>query len=164
MKKRLFLSSILLIFGFCAIVNAECVQQQEQTGGGELFGTLVGAALGGLVGSQIGGGTGNKIAIGAGVVAGGYLGNKVGKSLDCQDQQYHYDATQNALETQKVGQTSTWVNPDSGHKGDITPTRTYTSEGQACRDFTQTIYVDGENEEVRGTACRQEDGTWQVIG
>ncbi len=164
MKKNILVSSLILLLGFYSTVNAECVQQQEETGGGELFGTLVGAALGGLVGSQIGGGTGNKIAIGAGVVAGGYLGNKVGKSLDCQDQQYHYDTTQNALETQKVGQTSTWTNPDSGHKGEVTPTRTYTSEGQPCRDFTQTIYVDGENEEVQGTACRQEDGTWQVTG
>lgn len=144
------------------MVNAECVE--EQTGGGEIVGTLLGAALGGFLGSQIGGGTGNKIAIGAGVLAGGFLGNKVGKSLDCQDQQYHYDTTQNALETQKTGQTTSWVNPDSGHKGEVTPIRTYTSEGQACRDFTQTIYVDGENEEVEGTACRQEDGTWQVTG
>ncbi len=160
---------MLKIFFFCVclavsqVVSAEC--QQDETGGGELFGTLVGAALGGLVGSQIGGGTGNKVAIGAGVLAGGYLGNKVGQSLDCQDQQYHYDTTQNALETQKTGTTSTWVNPDSGHKGEVTPTKTYTSaDGTACREFTQTIYVDGEYEEVQGTACRQEDGTWQVTG
>lgn len=65
------------------------------------MGTLVGAALGGLVGSQFGGGTGNKVAIGAGVLAGGFLGNKVGKSLDCQDQQYHYDTTQQTLEEEK---------------------------------------------------------------
>lgn len=149
--------------GVYSTANAECVQQ-EQTGGGELFGTLVGAALGGLVGSQIGDGTGNKVAIGAGVVAGGYLGNKVGKSMDCQDQQYHFNTTQNALETQKVGQTSTWTNPDSGHSGDITPTRTYTSaEGQPCRDFTQTIHIDGEEEEIKGTACRLEDGSWKPI-
>ena len=84
--------------------------------------------------------------------------------MDCQDQQYHYDTTHSALEQQKTGETSTWVNPDSGHKGEVTPTRTYISEGQPCRDFTQTVYVDGENEEVKGTACRQEDGTWQVTG
>jgi len=82
-----------------------------------------------VVGSQIGGGTGNKVAIGAGVLAGGFFGNKVGKSMDCQDQQYHYDATQNALETQKVGQSSTWNNPGTGHSGNVTPTRTYTSAG-----------------------------------
>ncbi len=151
------------MFGFSSVVNAECVQQQEETGGGELFGTLIGAAVGGLVGSQFGGGTGNKVAIGAGVLAGGFLGNQVGKSLDCQDQQYHYDTTQNALETQKVGQSSSWSNPDTGHSGEITPTRTYTSDGQPCRDFTQTILIDGEAEKINGTACRQNDGSWKPI-
>ena len=160
MKKIVVLSLMFL----SAAVNAECVQQQqEETGGGELFGTLIGAAVGGLVGSQIGGGTGNKVAIGLGVVAGGFLGNQIGEQLDCQDQQYHYDTTQTALETQKVGQASTWVNPDSGHSGEITPTKTYSMEGQPCRDFTQTIYIDGEAEEINGTACRQEDGSWKPV-
>lgn len=162
MKKNILISTLILLFSVCSTVNAECVQQ-EQAGGGELFGTLVGAALGGLVGSQIGGGTGNKVAIGAGVLAGGFLGNSVGKSMDCQDQQYHYDTTQNALESQKVGQSSSWTNPDTGHSGDITPTRTYTSEGHPCRDFTQTINVNGEKEEIKGTACRQDDGSWKPI-
>lgn len=161
MKKKLLIC-IIFVVGF-SIVNAECVQQQEETGGGELFGTLIGAAVGGLVGSQIGGGTGNKVAIGAGVLAGGFLGNQVGKSLDCQDQQYHYDTTQNALETQKVGQTSTWTNPDSGHSGEITPTRTYTSDGQPCRDFKQVILVDGEEEVINGTACRDDNGSWKPV-
>ena len=159
---RLFLSLLFITVLSVNSVYAECVQQEE-TGGGEVLGTLVGAAIGGLVGSQIGGGTGNKIAIGAGVVAGGFLGNKIGKSLDCQDQQYHYDTTQNALESQKTGETAKWANPDSGHSGEVTPTRTYTSEGQPCRDFTQTIYLDGEIEEIKGTACRQDDGTWKPV-
>jgi surface antigen len=163
MKKTFLVTSLIFLFGFSPVINAECVQQQEETGGGELFGTLIGAAVGGLVGSQIGGGTGNKVAIGAGVLAGGFLGNQVGKSLDCQDQQYHYDTTQNALETQKVGQSSSWTNPDTGHSGEITPTRTYTSQGQPCRDFTQTILIDGEEEKINGTACRQDDGSWKPV-
>jgi surface antigen len=163
MKNNILISSLILLFGLYSTANAECLRQQEDTGGGELVGTLLGAALGGLVGSKFGGGTGNKVAIGAGVVAGGYLGNKVGKSMDCQDQQYHSNTIQNALETQKVGQTSTWANPDTGHSGEITPTRTYTSEGQPCRDFTQTIHIDGEDEVIKGTACRQDDGSWKPI-
>ena len=160
--KRFFVTFFFIFTLFIEMAYAECVQQEE-TGGGEVLGTLVGAAIGGLVGSRIGGGTGNKIAIGAGVLAGGFLGNKVGKSLDCQDQQYHYDTTQNALETGKTGTTTKWVNPDTGHAGDVTPTRTYTSQGQPCRDFTQVIYIDGESEEIKGTACRQDDGTWKPV-
>ena len=158
----------MILFVFLAMllisgpVRAEC--NNGETGGGEILGTLAGAAIGGLIGSQIGSGTGNKVAIGAGVVAGGFLGNQIGKSLSCQDQQQHYDTTQNALETQKTGQTAAWNNPDSGNSGEITPTRTYTAaDGTPCRDFTQTIYVDGKYEEINGTACRQPDGTWKPV-
>ena len=143
-------------------VHAECTQ--EGMGNKEIIGTLAGAAIGGLIGSQFGGGTGNKVAIGAGVVAGGFLGNKIGAALDCKDQQYHYDTTQNALETRKTGQAVTWNNPDSGHSGSVTPTKTYSSaDGMPCRDFTQTIYVGGKYEEVQGSACRQPDGTWKPV-
>ncbi|MCG8377886.1 MAG: glycine zipper 2TM domain-containing protein [Proteobacteria bacterium] len=162
MKQITIFISFLFILGINTHVFAECTPQTDS--GTEIFSTLAGAALGGLVGSQIGGGTGKKVAIGAGVVAGGFLGNKVGTALDCQDQQYHYDTTQNALETKKTGQSSNWVNPDTGHSGEITPTRTYTSDDQPCRDYTQTIYIDGKAEEVNGTACRQEDGSWKPLG
>jgi len=148
---------------FTAGARAECTNTGE-TSGGEILGTLAGAAIGGLVGSQFGSGTGNKVAIGAGVLAGGFLGNKVAKSMSCQDQAYHYDTTQNALENQQTGQSSTWTNPDTGHSGEVTPTKTYTAaDGTPCREFSQTIYVDGKYEEVEGTACRQADGTWKPV-
>lgn len=162
MIKQMILFVFLILFFVAGPARAEC--SQDETSGGEILGTLAGAAIGGLVGSQFGGGTGNKVAIGAGVLAGGFLGNKVGKAMSCQDQQQHYETTQNALETRKTGQTSTWTNPDTGHSGEITPTRTYTStDGVPCRDFTQTIYVDGEYEQINGTACRQPDGTWKPV-
>ena len=141
---------------------AEC--DRSGTSGEEVMGTLVGAALGGLVGSQIGGGTGRKVAIGAGVVAGGYLGNRIGNKLSCQDQEYHYDTTQSTLEYKPTGGTAAWVNPDTGASGSITPTQTYISQsGLPCRNFTQTIAVDGQRENVQATACRQPDGSWQIV-
>jgi surface antigen len=142
--------------------RAEC--ERSGTSGEEVMGTLVGAALGGLVGSQIGSGTGRKVAIGAGVLAGGYMGNRIGRKLSCQDQEYHYDTTQSTLEYKPTGGTAAWVNPDTGHSGSVTPTRTYVSaDGTPCREFTQTITVDGERENVQATACRQADGTWQIV-
>ena len=141
---------------------AEC--RNSSGSGNEVFGTLLGAAIGGLVGSQIGSGAGNKIAIGAGVLTGGLLGNKVGRSLDCRDVAYHNDTAQAALETHRSGYTSQWSNPDSGHSGTVTPVQTYQrSDGVYCRDFEQTITVDGQTELAGGTACRQPDGTWQVV-
>ena len=131
---------MLSLFALSHFSYAECTPEE----GDNIFGTLIGAALGGLVGSQIGGGTGNKIAIGAGVLAGGYFGNKVSKAMNCADQEKHYTTTQSALESQKSGETSTWVNPDTGHKGEVTPTRTYQcAEGLPCREFIQTFYVEG---------------------
>ena len=161
MRKNLITFYILSLFAFSQASYAECNQGGE---GDNILGTLVGAALGGLVGSQIGGGTGNKIAIGAGVLAGGFFGNKISKSMDCADEEKHYSTTQSALESQKVGETSSWANPDTGHKGEVTPTRTYQSaEGAPCREFTQTIYVEGDYEQVDGKACRNSKGAWEVV-
>ena len=36
--------------------------------------------------------------------------------------------------------------------------------GSQCREFQQTVMVDGRSEQIYGTACRQPDGTWKVIG
>ncbi len=158
--KRLLLLAVLV--SSTTIVSADCTN--EGTGGSEVMGTLLGAALGGLVGSQIGGGTGNKIAIAGGVLAGGFLGNNIGKKLDCVDRDYHYDTTQSALEYKKTGGSAAWSNPDSGHSGAVTPTRTFiATDGRPCREFTQTISVDGQQEQITDTACREDDGTWQII-
>ena len=161
---RFYCSFVLCLLLFTAsVVQAECYKDSSGNSN-EVVGTLLGAAVGGLVGSQIGGGTGNKIAIGAGVLAGGLIGNKIGRRLDCKDIEYHNTTAQSSLETQRTGMTQTWSNPDSGHSGTVTPTKTYYAvDGRPCRDFIQTISVDGQMEEVRATACRQDDGTWQIV-
>ena len=144
-------------------VAANCQQRSQGSAGGEIVGTLLGAAIGGLIGSRIGSGTGSKIAIGAGVLAGGLLGNKVAAQMDCQDQQYHQSTTQNALETQRIGTASNWTNPDSGHSGTVTPMRTWQAQdGRYCREYEQTVYIEGRAERATGTACREPDGTWRM--
>ena len=157
-----YLVFLVAVLGLNSGALAEC--RTEGTSGEEVMGTLLGAALGGLVGSQIGGGTGNKVAIAAGVLAGGYVGNRIGNKLSCKDQEYHYDTTQSTLEYKPTGGTAAWVNPDSGHSGSVTPTRTYiSSAGTPCREFVQTITVDGQQERINATACRQPDGSWQMV-
>ncbi len=162
--KRLMGGSLILLLSLsqaCLADNSEC---GGQTGGGEVVGTLLGAAIGGLVGSQFGKGTGKSVAIGAGVLAGGFAGNQIGESLDCKDRQYNNSTAQDSLESQPTGTTSSWNNPDSGHQGSITPTRTYQrDDGIYCRDFEQTITVDGKTQQATGTACRQSDGSWQIV-
>lgn len=136
-----------------------------QTLGGQkqTVGALGGAALGGLAGSQIGGGDGRLLATGVGAVLGALIGSEIGRSLDDADRLAAERASQRAFETTPTGQATSWRNPDSGNYGEITPVRTYQSDGRDCRDFTHTIYVDGRSETARGTACRQSDGTWRVV-
>ncbi len=158
---KILVISLMLVSSITS-ANAEC--RRDNTGGGEVAGTLLGAALGGLLGSQIGGGSGKKFAIAGGVLAGGFIGNNIGKKLDCADQDYHYDTTQSALEYKKTGGSAAWSNPDTGHSGIVTPTKTYVAaNGEVCREFTQTVIVDGQEESVTDTACRQDDGTWQIV-
>lgn len=141
------------------VALAACAQGREK----ETAGTIVGAGTGALIGSQLGSGKGQLAAIAIGTLMGAWAGNEVGKSLDRADKLAAQRTAQDALEYNKSGQTSTWRNPDSGHSGTVTPVSTYRSDaGQDCREFETQIYVDGQQETGRGTACRQPDGTWKI--
>lgn len=136
----------------------------EGTGAKQGGGTVVGAGLGALAGSQIGSGKGQLAAVAIGTLAGAFLGNEVGRSLDRADQAAMAQTTQRTLETAQTGYASSWRNPDSGHSGTVTPTRTYTAgNGMPCREFTQTVNIGGRAETAYGRACRQADGSWQIV-
>ena len=127
-------------------------------------GTLIGGAAGGLLGSQIGGGSGRVVAIVAGTLLGGFVGHQVGESLDKADVEYARAAQQRAYAA-PMGQQITWNNPQSGNAGTITPRRDGTdSAGNYCREFQSTVTVAGKTDQAYGTACRQPDGSWKVVG
>ena len=128
----------------------------------QAVGTVGGAVLGGLLGSQIGGGSGQLWATGAGAVLGALAGSEIGKSLDRADRAYMGQTTQASLEHTRSGETSSWQNPDTGHAGTVTPTRTYRDDGTYCREFQQSVTIGGKTEDAYGTACRQPDGTWKI--
>ena len=119
---------------------------------------------GGVAGAQVGDGRGKLVATGVGTLLGAVIGSEIGKSLDRADQLALQHQTQNTLENAPSGTTNTWHNPDSGNRGTITPTQTYQQgDGTYCREFTQTVTVAGETQQAYGTACRQPDGTWQIV-
>ena len=133
------------------------------TGAGprENTGTLVGAVAGGLIGSQIGGGTGERIAAGvAGAAIGGLLGNRIGAAMDEEDRRRAYAAEMQALEGGPPGAPVAWRNPASGRYGSVVPGRAYQVSGVQCREYTHTIYINGQPQTARGVACRNPDGTW----
>lgn len=136
----------------------------ESYGQKETGGTLIGAGLGGLLGSQFGGGTGKLAMTALGVVGGGLLGNSLGRSLDRADQAYYSRASQQAAAA-PIGETITWSNPQSGNYGTVTPTREgyQGTTGAYCREYQQEIVVGGQRQQGYGQACRQPDGSWQVV-
>jgi len=152
----------VIISAALALSLAACAGNQY--GEKQTSGALIGAGLGGLIGSGIGGGSGRLAATAAGAVLGLALGSEIGRSLDRADRIYAGRTQQQALETLPTGQSSTWTNPDSGHYGTVTPTRTYeVADGRYCREFQHAVTVGGKTEMAYGNACRQPDGSWQIV-
>jgi surface antigen len=126
------------------------------------IGGVAGAVLGGVAGSTIGGGKGQLWATGAGVLVGALVGSEIGKSLDRADQMYAQRAFTQAVAAPN-NQQITWSNPESGNAGSYTPVRSGRSnDGRTCREFKQSIVIDGKTETGVGTACQSSDGTWQI--
>lgn len=129
----------------------------------QTVGTGAGAVVGGLLGSKVGGGSGQLWATGAGALLGAFVGSSVGKSLDQADLAYHQQAVEKAYAA-PLNQPISWNNTESGHSGSVTPIREgrQASTGNLCRQYKQTIVVDGKAETANGTACQNRDGTWTL--
>jgi surface antigen len=130
----------------------------------EVGGTAVGAAAGGLAGNAIGGNAGNRVAgTVVGATLGAFVGNRIGTSLDDEDKRRAYAAQMQALETGPSGAPVAWRNPDSGRYGNVVPGPAYEMNGDPCRQYTHTVYIDGQPQSQRGAACRNPDGSWTTI-
>ena len=127
-------------------------------------GMILGGVAGGIVGNQIGKGRGNVLATVAGAVVGGVIGSQIGRNLDARDRELAQAAEYEALERGNSGVARQWRNPDNGRYGEIVPSKPYKRGGNDCRDYTHTIYIDARPQQMRGTACRNPDGTWQNVG
>lgn len=63
----------------CWMEREQVVQQQQQQGGLNAPGAVIGAIVGGILGHQVGGGTGKQIATAGGAVGGAALGAQYGR-------------------------------------------------------------------------------------
>ena len=60
--------------------------------------------------------------------------------------------------------TITWNNQQTGNYGSVTPVQTYEPEpGRYCREFQQQVVIGGKQQDAYGTACRQPDGSWEIV-
>ncbi len=133
-----------------------CANKEEE-------GTAAGAVVGGIIGHQFGKGSGKVAATIAGAVIGGIVGNAIGKDLDDRDRELARQAEYDAWERSPAGKPVRWRNPNGNHRGEVVPEAYYERSGSRCRDFIHTVWIDGRRQQMRGTACRNPDGTWTQV-
>ena len=95
---------------------------------------------------------------------GDFLGSQISTSLNAEDKRRAYAAQMQALEAGPSGVPVPWRNPDSGRYGNVVPGPAYQLNGLPCRQYTHSVYVDGTPQIQRGTACRNPDGGWTILG
>jgi hypothetical protein len=79
-----------------------------------------------------------------------------------EQQQREHEAAQVEATNAKVGETIVWN--EAGASGSVTAVRDGTStSGRYCREFQQKVTIGGNTESAYGTACRQPDGSWEVV-
>ena len=165
----------VLAFGLAALL-AGCAS----TGSRQQAGTGIGAVTGGVAGALIARRTGANPIAGAvvGAVAGGIIGNAIGKSLDDEERRQLALATQRAaaqpVVAAKPAKKVYWKRTDPGTKkvtasGWVVPrSEPYQKpDGTTCRDVTQNVQKNGQNESQHITLCKtqlaQADGSNWVI-
>ena len=156
--------------------------------GDQALGAIAGAVIGGVIGGQFGN-DGDDRAIGA--VAGALLGGATGASAasggNCDDRYaarsydayepayqpepvyqgedygYREDVYSDAFETADPYERVGFDEPGYG-RGYVEPEGQYRdARGRTCRNYTQTIYINGRRQTAEGTACRNRDGSWRIV-
>ncbi len=126
----------------------------------ETLGAVLGGAAGGILGSKIGKGDGRTVAIIGGTVLGVLVGGSIGRSMDDLDQ----NCVGQVLEHAPDGEAITWDAPRGDTSHQVTPTSTYQDQaGRYCREYQANSVIGGRQQQTYGTACRQPDGSWQLI-
>jgi len=145
-----FLATVL-----CSVALTGCQNMSNAD-----VGTMTGAVAGGLLGSTVGQGRGQVMAIAAGAAAGALVGHAIGKNMDDSDR-----ARMNqALEGNSVGQPTYWKNQNTGSKYKVTPVKNVTvKDNKYCREYQTVATINGQQQKMYGTACRQPDGSWKAV-
>ncbi|WP_417684615.1 RT0821/Lpp0805 family surface protein [Roseibium sp.] len=92
------------------------------------------------------------------------LDNDFGQALEASDHRAVAEAQKRALRANGVGVAVAWQNEKTGRSGQVQPGPVYQVNDTACREFTHVMVLDGHSLSSRGTACRQDDGSWKTLG
>ncbi len=127
---------------------------------------LSGCAMGGLPGTadarltrSIGAGSGEPVA---GIVGGGLVAS-AGAELSRRERLEAVNAEYRALESAPAGEPVAWRDEKTGHGGTVTAAQPYRVGSQDCRPYSHVVNAGGSARSVRGTACRNPDGSWTLL-
>ena len=124
MKKLMMIGLVTLpLLGGCAT--------KMQTG------TAIGALTGGALAYGLGQDSQNKeLWTVLGIGLGAMVGSNIGQQLDERDRMLMGQTFNHTMEKAPINATGQWQNPDTGHGGSVTPTRTFATEtGTPCRQM-----------------------------
>jgi surface antigen len=145
-----------LVIAAAALLLAGCAGQS----GNVQTGAIPGANPGVVLNSPVSAGAGEAPV---GAVEGGLLGAEVGRSLNEDERAAALKAEYEALEYGRSGQPTGWRVP-KGSYGEVNVGSSYQVNRLDCREYTHNIWIGGRLRVVRGTACRQPDGVWRIVG
>ena len=93
---------------------------------------------------------------------GGLVSKIQGANLGDEDRKLALQAEYKALEDAPGGQSVPWSGA-TGVSGTVVAATPYQVGNQNCRQYTQTVSVDGRSLMARGAACRNPNGTWTPL-
>jgi surface antigen len=128
------------------------------------------ASSGGSTGSVVGrfapgGDSGNRASQSIVAAMGdGLVGAAFASPLAERDRLRALDAEYRALEYSPAGQAVAWKGSCGDPSGEVVAYQPYRVGSQDCRQYTHTVLSGGQSRSLRGTACRNADGSWTPLG
>ena len=145
-RKRLVV--VLLALPFLGACELYLASKPEITGG----------VLCNVLGHQVVDDSSRGAATSESVPLGTFLGRRTSRQVYLIDEL----KTSEALESSCDGHATLWRNTDTDQRYSVRPMRTYQGQSGRCREFTTVAENEGREQVIKGTACRQPDGTWKA--
>ncbi|MFK4824079.1 hypothetical protein ACI0FM_04675 [Paenochrobactrum sp. BZR 588] len=92
----------------------------------------------------------------------GLLGSNALK-LAGEDRRKALEAEYRALEYSAAGKAVQWKASFASASGEVVAAQAYQVGSQNCRQYTHSFNMDGVPQTVRGTACRNPNGSWTPL-
>lgn len=94
---------------------------------------------------------------------GGLIGRADGLSISQRDNSMALQSEYRALEYTAPAQPVYWQSQAGTIAGTVIPSQPYRVGSQDCRQYSHLVTVNGGTVEQKGTACRNEDGSWSLL-